>query len=55
MRSEKLTRTRTLTSPVFVEVSRGLVPSHIPGWERHQGRLATVYSFLRIHEEAQEG
>lgn len=37
MRPEKLTRTRTLTSPVFVEVPHRLVPSHFPGWERHWG------------------
>lgn len=33
--SEKLTR--TLTSPVFVELPHQLLPSHIPGRERHPG------------------
>lgn len=37
MRPEKLIRTRTLTSPLFVEVLHRLVPPHIPGWERHRG------------------
>lgn len=35
MCSEKLTW--TLTSPVFVELPHQLLPSHIPGWERHPG------------------
>lgn len=37
MCSEKLTRAWTLTSPVFVELPHQLLPSHIPGWERHPG------------------
>ena len=55
MGSEKLTRTRTLTSLVFVEVPHRLVLSHIPGWERHQGGLPRSTPFSESARRLGEG